>query len=244
MHKEPSINGASADQAAKKMNLRDVVIEQIRGLIKAENLRSGQRLPSERALSERFAVSRHLVREALRVLEQQGVIVSRIGSGSYVENPDASSRDSLLSEETLRERSNLMEILEFRRTLEPRIAYLAASRVTEENAAQLQRIIAAMREAMRAERLRDWHDGDAAFHSHLAIMTGNFLYEKTVSLLLQAMVTFRTSPLLNEQMRASQAAHESIAEYILAGNGQKAAETMEKHVVLAVRTALDSLVGV
>lgn len=241
MYSESSRSGSLRSEARKKANLRDIVIEQIRDLIKTKNMQKGQRLPPERTLAEQFAVSRHLVREALRVLEQQRILVSRLGSGSYVEEPSPPLVGGLLDEETLRERSNLMEILEFRRTLEPRIAYLAANRVTEDHAAGLRNILAGMHAATLEHRLRAWHEGDAAFHSHLAGMTGNFLYQKTVSLLLQAMVTFRTSPMLNDQIRASQAAHEIIAKYVLTGNGPKAAEAMEDHVVMAVRTALDSL---
>lgn len=234
--------GTLAEEPKKKAILRDIVVEQIRDLIKSEHLQPGRRLPPERALATRFAVSRHLVREALRVLEQQQVIVSRIGSGSYVESPDAAWQN-FLTEDTLRQRSNLMEILEFRRTLEPRIAYLAANRVTPKAGTELRALLGDMRVALHEGRTDDWHAGDAAFHSYLAGMAGNFLYEKTVSLLLQAMVVFKTSPLLIDQIRTSQAAHEAIAGYIFTRNGEKAAEAMEEHVVTIVRTALNSLSG-
>ena len=241
MHNNPTHSDMPPNPTGKKTNLRDIAVEQIRSLITSENMQKGQRLPPERMLSKRFAVSRHLVREALRILEQQQVIISRIGSGSYVETPNPTGLGNILTEKALRERSNLLEILEFRRTLEPRIAYLAASRVTQDNAAEMQHILTTMRAAMFEHKLPEWQKGDAAFHSLLADMTGNFLYQKTISLLLQAMVSFKNSPMLEEQMRASQAAHETIARHILTGNGEKAATTMESHVVTAVHTALETL---
>ncbi|MDL2209933.1 FadR family transcriptional regulator, partial [Desulfovibrio sp. OttesenSCG-928-O18] len=226
-------------QPEKKGTLRDMVIEQIRELIRTEKLQHGQRLPAERVLSQTFAVSRHLVREALRVLEQQNVVVSRIGSGSYVQDPDA-VLNGVLNDDTIRSRSNLLEIMEFRRTLEPRIAFLAAGRITSEARGELQKILEAMHTATRQSDLPTWHELDAAFHSRLALMSGNFLYEKTVTLLHHAMVTFSdpASPLLPAQMRSSYSDHLAIAKAVAAGNGKRAAAAMESHIVAIVRGAL------
>lgn len=226
----------------KKVILRDMVVEQLRELINTEKLQQGQRLPPERALAARFAVSRHLVREALRVLEQQHIIVSRIGSGSYVENPDPEP-GGVISEEILRQRSNLMEILEFRRTMEPRIAFLAASNTTKEAEKDLGAILADMRKSMDTRDLAAWHTADTAFHSYLAAMTGNFLYAKTIGLLHHGMVSFRATSdsMLDKQVRASFEAHGAIAAAVLAGDGEGAANAMEQHIITTVRTALATL---
>lgn len=69
-----------------------VIVEQIRGLIRGGRLKPGDRLPSERELGERFGVSRVGLREAMRILEGNGLITIRIGSrgGAFVTAPTSS----------------------------------------------------------------------------------------------------------------------------------------------------------
>ncbi len=69
-----------------------VIVEQIRGLIRGGRLKPGDRLPSERELGERFGVSRVGLREAMRVLEGNGLITIRVGSrgGAFVTAPTSS----------------------------------------------------------------------------------------------------------------------------------------------------------
>src|SRR5262249_13744699 len=71
--------------------MSEAIVDQIRGLIRDEKLRPGDRLPSERELGERMRVSRVTVREALRVLEASGLVEIRVGAkgGSFVTSPSS-----------------------------------------------------------------------------------------------------------------------------------------------------------
>ena len=60
------------------------IADAIHGYIRENNLKPGDRLPSERALSQQLGTGRHSVREALRVLENQGIIEVRMGAGTFV----------------------------------------------------------------------------------------------------------------------------------------------------------------
>src|SRR4051812_3996312 len=71
--------------------ISEVIVEQVRLLIREGKLVPGDRLPSERSLCERFGVSRVTVREALRVLEANGLVEIRVGArgGAFVTLPSS-----------------------------------------------------------------------------------------------------------------------------------------------------------
>src|SRR5258708_6883876 len=70
--------------AIKKTRIHEEVVSQVHELIKEGKFKAGDQLPSERELAETFKVSRTSVREALRALETQGLIISRTGMGNFV----------------------------------------------------------------------------------------------------------------------------------------------------------------
>ena len=75
---------------ARPQRAVDQIVAQVEGLLKDGKLRPGDRLPSERALAEQFTVSRNTVREALRILEFNGMLVLKRGAtgGAFVTQPD------------------------------------------------------------------------------------------------------------------------------------------------------------
>lgn len=83
----------------------------------------GDPLPSENELGALFEISRPVVREALQRLRDQGVIVSRRGAGSFVQN---SPQEDVSSAEIARKQRILLDNLEFRGAIEPHAAALAA----------------------------------------------------------------------------------------------------------------------
>ncbi len=111
-------------EGTTKQCVRNEIANRLRELIACGELRRGDKLPAERHLAEVLGVSRHSVREAIRSLEQQGVLASRRGDGTYV----LDDRQELLYGPLgmAVEQRNIQEVLEFRKLLEPQIASLAA----------------------------------------------------------------------------------------------------------------------
>src|SRR5919198_3774331 len=70
--------------AIKKTRIHEEVVNQIHELIKEGKFKAGDQLPSERELAETFRVSRTSVREALRALETERLIISRSGMGNFI----------------------------------------------------------------------------------------------------------------------------------------------------------------
>jgi GntR family transcriptional repressor for pyruvate dehydrogenase complex len=137
------------------------IVEEIRGDIFDRRLSPGDRLPGEAEAAERFAVSRLAVREALRVLELQGLVRVEHGfqGGAFVAQagtaPVASALETMLRLEHL-ERA---EIYAARRYLEPGVAALAAGRLDEGTTKAI--------EANLDESVRRLDAGRPAFHTNI-----------------------------------------------------------------------------
>src|SRR5947199_5173060 len=119
------------------------IAEQIEQRILSGELRSGDRLPTERELSEQFHASRTAVREAMKTLAQRGLVDMRPGRGTIViDGTSQAMRNSLGLMMRVGEAGSSSNLVEVREIIEPGIAALAAIRATDEH-------IAAMREAVR-----------------------------------------------------------------------------------------------
>ncbi|GGL01505.1 FadR/GntR family transcriptional regulator [Mangrovihabitans endophyticus] len=153
--------------------------DELRDDITSGRLRPGERLPPEPELCVRSGVSRSTVREALRLLASQHLIVTTRGvtGGSFVAHPDAEQLSEALSTGfTLLGNSTAVgfaDLLELRRALEVPAAGLAAMRCTEGNLGEI-------RAALFDPALDDFDvmlQAHAAFHSAVAKATGNPLFE-------------------------------------------------------------------
>ena len=135
-------------RAIKKTRIHEDVFHQIHQLIKEGRLRARDQLPSERELAETFKVSRTSVREALRALETQGLIVSRTGAGNFVVDLPVEALVGPLARMLIDEKTALADVFELRKLIEPHIAALAAERATKRDIAQLKKIVAKQTEAV------------------------------------------------------------------------------------------------
>jgi GntR family transcriptional repressor for pyruvate dehydrogenase complex len=124
-----------------------VLADELRADITSGRLQPGERLPPEPALCVKTGVSRSTVREALRLLASQHLIVTTRGvtGGSFVSHPDAEQlADGLAAGFTLLSNSadvGLADMLELRRALEIPAAELAAARRTEEHLIEIRRAL-------------------------------------------------------------------------------------------------------
>jgi DNA-binding FadR family transcriptional regulator len=156
-----------------------LLADELREAITSGRLRPGERLPPEPELCVRSGVSRSTVREALRLLASQHLIVTTRGvtGGSFVAHPDAEQLSEALSTGlTLLSNSaevGLADLLELRRALEIPAAGLAAERRTDADLAQLR---AALFDP-GLDELDTMLSAHAAFHSAVASATGNPLFE-------------------------------------------------------------------
>ena len=216
-------------RAIKKTRIHEDVFQQIHQLIKAGRLRARDQLPSERELAETFKVSRTSVREALRALETQGLIVSRTGTGNFVADLPVESLIGPLARLLIDEKKALADVFEMRKLIEPHIAALAAERATRKDVAQLKRIVA--KQAGAVSRGETGVEADAELHLSISRATRNQALQKLVSGLMEMLSRSREESLQTDKRReASVVTHRRIIAAIEKHDGPKARSEMLRHI--------------
>jgi GntR family transcriptional regulator, transcriptional repressor for pyruvate dehydrogenase complex len=213
----------------KKTRIHEDVFNQIHQLIKDGRLRARDQLPSERELAETFKVSRTSVREALRALETQGLIVSRTGTGNFVADLPVESLIGPLARLVIDEKRALADMFEMRKLIEPHIAALAAERASRNDVAQLKRIVAKQTEAV--SRGETGVEADAELHFFISRTTRNHALQKLVSGLMEMLSRSREESLQTDERRGSSIeAHRRIVTAIEKHDRSKARSEMLRHI--------------
>lgn len=138
--------------------------------IASGQLAPGSKLDSERKLAERFGVGRPLVREALRRMEERGLIATRAGRGSFVQEFRPWTDGAPTNLTAVRSRVTPRELSHARQLLESEAAALAAMYRTEEQVAHLRDLLAAFDAGGNVDDLAEL---DMAFHEGIVLASGN-----------------------------------------------------------------------
>ncbi|MCS7051093.1 MAG: FadR family transcriptional regulator [Thermomicrobium sp.] len=215
--------------------LHQRVVEELLKQIVSGALPPGTTLPSEPELARQFGVSRIVIREAIRILVEKGLVAVRHGSGMWVQPPEQWNHlDPMVLFERLRSNRDpswLEEILELRKILELSGVELAALRRTPEHLARLREVLERMRAAVAANDAATFASLDVAFHETIMEAAGNRLLREARRPLSDVLfsgwlMTSRTPERLNRSLRG----HEELYEAIAAGDPVVARETMRRHI--------------
>lgn len=201
----------------------EVVARALRNRIVAEQLAEGTRLPTEAELMEVFGVGRVTAREALRLLEHDGLVEIRrgVGGGTFVRHPDISQISESMSLLFGVRQTTLREFLEFRLLVEPSAAELSAERIADDRRPALVEVASV---GNRLERVPD-------LHMLIAEESGNRVLGLTLNALHHAFgAHFRRSQIYEQDLLATQAAHKKIARKILDGDAEGARMAMRVHL--------------
>ena len=167
-------------QAAKQTKVFQDVVEQIQEAIFEGRLETGQTLPAERELKTMFNISRGTLREALRVLEQKGLIEIKlgVGGGSVVKAVDTAQISESLGLLIRSQKVSLNHLAQFREDVESIIAAHAAQWHGKEDITKLTKLLIQARECVgkgRSQR-NAFINIDKQIHMTLAEITGNPIY--------------------------------------------------------------------
>jgi len=143
-------------------------VEQLRAFILTRP--GGEELPSEAELGERLGVSRTVLREAMKILQAQGLVVLSQGKRARVRPADPQAAIESLDVLLRRSEGSLLHLVEVRRPLEAEIVELAAKRATPDALAEAD---AAIEEQAAAPTLDGQIEADLKFHRALAKASGN-----------------------------------------------------------------------
>lgn len=209
---------------SQHLALRDQVLAELRHRIINGDYPPGQRLTEDRLAAD-FGVSRNPVREALRIVQAEGLVTMTPRRGAFVSTPDAST---------------LSDLFAVRSSLETVAARLAAERATPQDVTDLRALLEAAREATTREDLSRLAELNNALHLRVIAISGNpWLSSISVSLYLHVDWVFR----LGAAHRAphSWAEHIRLVDAIEAGDSTEAEAAAGAHVAAAAVAALENL---
>ncbi|WP_163849116.1 FadR/GntR family transcriptional regulator [Pseudooceanicola aestuarii] len=218
-------------RSSRDRTLSDQVYERILGMIVEGRIPVGEKLPTEHVLSDQLQVSRPVLRQALKQLREDGVIVSRQGSGSYVQRrPD----EAILDFAPVGSIADIQRTFEFRAAIEGEAALIAATRRTDKDLAHIRAALEELDRCVREGELGV--DADEAFHVAICMASDNkyFLAARRSMKpnILTGMNLTRNLSLTKPQERLElvQKEHYAIYDAILAGDPVAARATMRIHV--------------
>jgi GntR family transcriptional repressor for pyruvate dehydrogenase complex len=208
---------------------RDIVQDMI-----SRGATAGSMLPSELEMVERYGVGRASVREALRILEVQGLVIIRPGRGGgpMVAATDARDFARSTSLHFQAARATFRELIEARLALEPLMAGLAATRRDPHTVEALTRATELTRDAMAGEDSDTYIRGATSFHDVVVNVSGNRilnLYGASLKIIYADRVVRYVYPPSHRHMVAD--SHDEIAEAIIKGRAKIAEELMREHMI-------------
>ncbi len=224
-------------RAIARAKTYELVIDRIEQQILAGELRTGDRLPAERDLATMLGVSRSAVREALRVLNAQGVLSSTVGngpeSGTVVSGSSSEALTRLLRLQVGLDNFPIDQVVEARVMFERWSVRLAATGATPEDLEHLRALLTEMDDESIA-RSR-FNDLDTAFHVAVARAGGNRLVADLTGAVREALrfpllAAFAESENWASLVEGLRAEHHEVYERIAAGDGTGAAEVVEEHI--------------
>lgn len=196
--------------------LRDVVFNTLRQAIITGEFAPGERL-MEIALAERLGVSRTPVREAIRKLELEGLVVMIPRKGAEV---------AQITEKDLR------DSLEVRCNLEELAVKLACERITGEGEEKLKLALENFKQAVEKQDFQNIVDSDIAFHDVIFEATQNHRLMQIASNLREQVYRYRVQYIKDDKLHpVLEEEHRMIVDYILKKDVQNAVNTMKKHII-------------
>lgn len=233
MESTDQLASAGAQLSREPLSLQ--VARALRGLILSGELPAGEPLPSEKALGERLGVGRSTVREALRILQAQGLISG--GERVSTQRPRVDPEGAVPSAATALEaamalgRVPLDDLVELRVLLERQVVRAVAARRPDLSEAE------AALEEMRAAGadVERFHLADVAFHAALTRAAGNRAFDLVMGVLREAQAAYLKDALeaAAEQpkvLAALVAEHEHILAAARGGDGEGAAAQLQRHI--------------
>lgn len=208
--------------------LQNVVICKIRDLINAKNLERGDKLPSERIMSEKFDVKRNHIREAIRNLEFYGVLKSKSQSGTIMAI-GLTGFNGMVDEIVTLDAPSFNELVETRISLELKMVRLASQRRTNIDLKQIKDTLDAFRAKITVGN--DYLEEDLLFHLAIAKASKNSTMVSLMLLLIPPILTTyeRKTVCEGDQVSSEIKKHEDIYLAIESKDTELATKMMNDH---------------
>lgn len=217
------------------------VAEEIKTWVVEQGLQAGDRLPGEPELIVRFGMSKGTIREAMRILEAQGLIKTRTGpgGGGFVHEVSRQRAKALLGNYFYFKNLTIGDIYQLRLTLEPELAASLAGKLSDEVLRQLEENIAEYSEpAASLDEEREQHVASLRFHAILAEQAENpllgFIIDFMVNLLSDLTVYRRLYSPPNLKLWQEGRDHQQrLVKALREGKAKRARAIMKDHMETA-----------
>jgi GntR family transcriptional repressor for pyruvate dehydrogenase complex len=214
------------------------IATQLLDIIELKKLAPGDRLPPERQLAELLEVSRPSLREALHILQAQGLVQIKHGQGTFVQEPIVAQE---LRASMMTKTHGLNELFDAREVLEVPASKWAAEKATKEDIRLLRATLNQI-DNVTAIHPIDYDQLqllDAKFHLTIVGIAGNRFINQTLNVLQDVMrMSMQTTLRLPGRSDISRSEHSDILAAIENGNGELASKLTLQHITGARMTAV------
>lgn len=208
----------------------DKIILQIRSLITSGQIKSGDKLPSERKLAEKLGVGRTHVRDAIRKLEFYGILKTLPQSGTVVAGIGITALEGLITDVLKLEKSDFTSLVETRVLLESNSAKLAALRRTEDDIKAIKKAISAYE--IKIKNKETAIEEDLMFHLKIAEASKNSVLKSLMLIItpdiVKNFITYNVCDKSSELKALNE--HQKILEHIINQDGDAASKMMSIHL--------------
>ncbi|MEP1032625.1 FadR/GntR family transcriptional regulator [Ekhidna sp.] len=208
----------------------DKIIRQIRDLITSGQLKAGDRLPSERKLSEKLGVGRTHLREALQKLEFYGILKTRPQSGTVVAGMGIPALEGLITDMLGLQGRDFKSLVETRVILETNIAQLAAENRSDSDIIEIENALNAHR--IKIERNEDAVEEDLLFHLKVAEASKNSVLNSLMLIITPDIMQYFKKHNVCGEVKAELVIdqHEQLLQSIIERNPDQAGGVIREHL--------------
>ena len=228
---------AAPDARTGTRSQTDVVIDGIKSMLTRGELRAGSRLPIEKDLAAQLGVSRGSLREGVRALATLGVLETRQGDGTYVTSLDPVVLLSPLGFlADLQQPAHAADLLAVRRVLEAESVSLAATRLSDDELAELESVLQGVDDLLAGEPdidLEQFIQADTDFHGIIAAASGNPALAAIIESLVGRTFRARLWRAISHRgsLRETQAEHRAILAELRRQDSERARIRMAVHLL-------------
>ena len=223
--------------------ISSVIVDQIKEAVFQKKLKAGDKLPSERQLIDQFKTSRVTIREALRTLEQFGILEIRRGmeGGAFIRDPNTKFINNFLQDMFSMGKIKISNLTEARMAIEPFSVRLAAERMTEDYLQKVKQNIEEAGECLNKGNKNDARLLDLEFHRLIAHASENPVIFFMIDSIMDIMENNISSiPLSMEPVERTNQYHGEIYAALKDRDIRRAQDLMLEHIQ-QIHDALEAL---
>ena len=221
--------------------ISQTIVDQIKEAIFQKRIKTGDKLPSERQMMEQFETSRVTVREALKNLENSGILDIRRGTqgGAFVRDPDVKFISGFLQDMFSMGNITVFDLTEARMAVEPFSVKIATERIKEDSLEQIKQNIRETRECLKSHHATNARLLTLEYHRLIAQASGNPVIFFMVDSIMDIMENnVSTIGIPAESIEKTLYYHESIYDAVMKRDPHRAQALMLKHIQ-EIHAALD-----